>query len=428
MPSRFRRPNQPRPTPGTPAAPFRKNRQPTRRAPAQLTRGPLPESLSLFAVAAPGLERITARELAELGLEGRAVPGGVEFTGRLTDLYRVNLHTRTASRILVRQGRFHASAFWELEAGLARVPWEHFLRPGQPVAVHATSHHSRLFHSDAVAERVATAVGRRLGQPSALTHTNDETEAEGPQLVVVRLVENAVTLSLDSSGALLHQRGYRLATAKAPLRETLAAGILLAAQWAPTRPLLDPFCGAGTLPIEAALLARRLAPGRGRSFAYMHWPAFDATAWQGLLEEADAQALPADTALPPIVGSDRDAGAIAAAVANAERAGVAGDVAFTQRPVSALEPHAAGGAEPGWVVTNPPYGRRVRGGPDLRALYARFGDVLRQQCSGWQVAMLAADPSLAAATGLRFDLGRSVDLVNGGLPVTLMRARVPAGP
>jgi putative N6-adenine-specific DNA methylase len=373
--------------------------------------------LTLFASTAPGLERICAQELAGLQLEGRVIEGGVAFRGDAADMYRANLHLRTASRILVRLGDFYAGAFSELHKKASRLPWEKSLQRGQPVTVRATCHKSKLYHSDAVAERVASAISDRLGQRVPVQASSEDDEAPGPQLVLVRIVQDRCTISLDSSGALLHQRGYRLATARAPLRETLAAGMLLAARWEPAAPLLDPFCGSGSIAIEAALMGLKRAPGRMRRFAFMDWPDFDLESWQSVVEAADRQA--ADHS-PLILASDRDAGAVEAALANAERAGVAAHVQISQRAVSAIEVPP----QRGWVVTNPPFGVRVQGGGDLRNLYAQFGQVLRERCPGWQVAMLSADDTLAASTGLRFDKGRSLRLVSGGLAVTVEQARV----
>ena len=243
----------------------------------------------------------------------------------------------------------------------------------------------------------------------------------------MRLEHDLCTISVDSSGALLHRRGYRLATAKAPLRETLAAGLIMAAGWpagdAVPPPLLDPFCGSGTIAIEAALMALQIAPGRQRRFAFMAWPDYDADLWQRLLDEADGQAAgAARTTRRPVgdPGSDRDAGAIAAAQANAGRAGVGGTVAFACHALSAIDPPAG----PGFVVTNPPYGQRVRGGPDLRNLYAQLGNVLRERCPGWQATILSSDRHLLAQTGLLLDTG--VTFVNGGIDVLVGRGRVPA--
>jgi putative N6-adenine-specific DNA methylase len=233
-------------------------------------------------------------------------------------------------------------------------------------------------------------------------------------LVVVRLLHDRCTVSIDSSGALLHRRGYRLATAKAPLRETLAAAALLASEWRPDAPLLDPMCGSGTIPIEAALIARRIAPGVRRRFAFEHWPERDPGRWSVLIEEASSRALARAPA--PIQGSDRDAGAIDAARANAERAGVAADVELVRRPLSAIEPPAGAG----WIVTNPPYGARVGERDALRDLYATLGAVVRRRCPGWAVSMISASARLERQTGLAFqELARTR---SGGIPVRLLRA------
>ena len=298
---------------------------------------------SFFAVTAPGLEALTTQELQRLNLLPDTVAiatagsGGVVFQGDLNALYRANLHLRTASRVLVRIGDFSAAAFSELRKKASRLDWEHYLVPGQPVAIRAICKASKLYHADAVAERIAGAIADRLGKPIVRQKPGDEEAAHLPcregsscgtlrlrsslrsphlgilpgaqvsqegsrhptsrdistsgyvtgcrerpsQLVVVQLSHNRCTVSVDASGELLHRRGYRQAVAKAPLRETLAAALLLAAPWDIATPLIDPFCGSGTIPIEAALLALGVAPGRQRCFAFMNWPGF--SHWPGIL-------------------------------------------------------------------------------------------------------------------------------------------------
>ncbi len=373
-----------------------------------------------FAVTAPGLEPFTALELSRLFPDrepAASEAGGVTFRGDFADLVRANLHLRTASRLLARLGMpFLARDFDELRAKAARLPWERFLTPGQPVALRVTCHKSKLYHSDAVARTLASALANRLGRPSPLVKA-DEESAQPPQLIVVRLAEDRVTVSMDSSGTILHKRGYRLASAKAPLRETLAAGLLLASGWDLRSPLLDPFCGSGTIPIEAALMALGIPPGSRRRFAFMDWPGYDETVFREQCSAVSVQ--PSEgRERPVILASDRDAGAIKMARENAERAGVAECIQFSQRAVSALEPPPG----PGWVVTNPPYGERIRGGRDLRDLYARFGDVLRTKCPGWQVAVLCND--LALLGQMRLDLDTSLALVNGGIHVRVGRGSV----
>ena len=396
--------------------------------------------LSLFAVAPPGLEDLTRGELFSLGINHpRAVPGGVEFEGFLAHLYRVNLWSRAASRVLVRLGEFHALNFAELRRKAADLPWENFLRPDQPVSVRATCHKSKLHHSDAVAERIVSAIGDHFGQaaesepqPSKEGRRRKDREenqhenfapfappapVRGSRLekinstgIVVRLDHDHCALSLDSSGAHLHRRGYRLATAKAPLRETLAAALLILARYDPAQPLIDPFCGAGTFAIEAALIARRIAPGRSRHFSFIDWQNFELEEWRGQLNEAERAVR--DSA-STIEASDRDEGAVAAARANAARAGVADAIHFRACAVSAVEPPSA----PGLLIGNLPYGKRTGG--DVRNLYAQFGKIVRAKFSNWQVGILAGNMSLAQATGLDFESPLMIE--NGGLRVPFVQ-------
>ncbi len=371
-----------------------------------------------FAVSTPGLEPFVAQELHQLGLMGGDKsgslyePGGIEFQGSFHDVYRANLYLRTASRVLVRLGRFYAAEFSELRRKAGRLLWESYLAPEQPIALRVTCQKSRLYHETAVAERVAGAIGDRLGNPPPVRKYQEDPGNDLPQLIVVRLFDNLCTISMDSSGALLHRRGYRLATAKAPLRETLAAATVMASGWDKTSPLLDPFCGSGTIPIEAALLAERIPPGFRRRFTFMDWPHFDSKVWEKLLADA-ARAIVSD--MPKIIGSDRDEGAIRAAQTNAERAGLAGHIEFSRRAISAIDPPSG----PGWVVTNPPYGVRVSQPSDLRNLYAQFGKVMRAKCPGWRVTLICDRVQMIRNTGLDFDKG--IPTMNGGLKVRLFR-------
>lgn len=381
----------------------------------------------LFAVTQPGLEIYLRQELTALGIsssrpvvysatgETHEESGGMEFDASLTDLYRVNLHLRTANRVLARLGKFSANGFEELRKKAARLPWKEILRPGESVALRVTCHKSRLYHSDAVAREVLVAIESALGKPSPVVKY-DEDARPVPQLIVIRLLHDTCTISMDTSGASLHRRGYRLETAKAPLRETLAAGLLLASGWDAASPLLDPFCGSGTFAIEAALKARCIAPGKNRRFAFSHWPNFDSALWQQIYAAAALQEL-ADCP-SSILASDRDEGAVRITTANAERAGVLSHLDIQHRAFSAIEPPP----NPGWVVTNPPYGLRVSPEKDLRNLYAKLGNVLREQCPGWHVSLLCGSQMLAGHTRLPF--GEPLRLTNGGIPVGFYSAKL----
>src|SRR6185503_3321612 len=294
----------------------------------------------LFAATAPGLESIAAGELKALGVKGIQEPGGVAFDGDLDRVYLANLWLRTASRIILRLGRFHASTFYELERRAAKLPWADFLPDKGRVEVRVTCRKSRLYHSDAVAERVLGAI-RKVSPPGVdLRVANPEVGEEGDggeaaasstQLFVVRIVDDQCEVSADTSGELLHRRGYRQEVAKAPLRETLAAAMVLASGWRRDEPLLDPMCGSGTIPIEAALIARGIPPGAQRKFQFMNWPTFNESRWNSILDNARSSATRSDA---QINGSDRDAGAIGAARRNAERAGVADMIHFGEKAIS----------------------------------------------------------------------------------------------
>ncbi|AHG87609.1 RNA methylase [Gemmatirosa kalamazoonensis] len=386
--------------------------------PSQSTAGNV--TYDAFAITAPGLAPLAADELRALGVVPRDVDAsGVSFDATAEQLWAANLWCRTVSRVVVRLAEFHATSFHELERHARKVAWERVTAPARAVRLRVTCRKSRLYHSDAVGERVADAIARRVGGAGGwqAAHDDEHESDDDGQLFVVRLFHDRCTVSADSSGALLHRRGYREALAKAPLRETLAAAALLAARWDPTTPLVDPMCGSGTIPIEAALLARRIAPGRQRRFAFEAWPDFEPARWRSLLARADAESLPAAPA--PIHASDRDAGAVRATAENAARAGVAADVHVDRRPLSALAPPE----RPGWVVTNPPYGKRVGETDTLGALYARLGEVLRERCEGWTAALVSADAQLERRVGLRWH--EVLRTTNGGIPIHVVAATVP---
>jgi putative N6-adenine-specific DNA methylase len=372
--------------------------------------------VSYFAVTAPGLEPFTAQEIRALELLPVSEPGGVSFKGDLGALYRANLQLRTASRVLARLGNFfYATTFTELQKRASRLPWERCLTPGQPISMRVTCHKSKLYHSDGVARSVLAGLEERLGKPSVIVKADEEAEDHPVQRIIVRLAEDKCTVSADSSGELLHKRGYRQAVAKAPLRETLAAALIMASGWDKEAPLLDPFCGSGTIPIEAALMAAAIPPGVNRRFAFMDWPDFDENTWLTIRNQVHSGGV---ITHPVILASDRDAGAIKMAQANAERAGVENFIDFKCQAVSSITPPPG----QGWVVTNPPYGLRISEGKDLRNLYARFGEVIRSKCPGWQVTVLCSDSGLLGQMRLKLDTG--LGFVNGGIGVRVGRGKV----
>lgn len=379
-----------------------------------------------FAVAAPGLAPLVAAELRALSALGvRDVieeAEGVAFAGGGDALLAANLWLRTASRVLVRLGTFRARTFFELERKANAVPWADVVVPGRELSLRVTCRKSKLYHSGAVAQRLAAAIERQIGGVVQRDVGEDEDEDAPVQLLVVRLLHDVCTVSADSSGALLHRRGYRQAVARAPLRETLAAAALLGSGWRGDAPLFDPMCGSGTIAIEGALMARRIAPALAwpdRRFSFMDWPGYDESVWIRLVASAREAELPASPI--PIVATDRDAGAIEAALSNAKRAKVSADIRFDVASLSASEPPMG----TGWLVSNPPYGVRVGESEALRNLYARLGQLARERLGGWQVALLSADARLEAQT--RLDFEQRLATSNGGIRVRLLVARVPLG-
>lgn len=359
----------------------------------------------LFAVCAPGIEPVLEAEVRALGLQAAAVGGGVEVQGALPEALRLNLWSRTASRVLVRMGEpFRATGFGELVRKASALPWDPFVRRGGRVAFRVTCRKSRLYHSLAVEERLLAALSSRIAvKPAQAASDDDDSDA---QLFVARIERDVCTVSADSSGALLHRRGWRGPQARAPLRETLAAALLLAAGWSGETPLCDPLCGSGTIPIEAALLAMRRAPGLSRTFAFQRWPGHSARQWEHAVADARKRERPLAVR---IEASDQDSGAVAAARDNAARARVSVEV--TQRRLVDLPAEAGYGL----LACNPPYGVRVDAGSVFHDLA-----IAARARPAWQLALIAADTTAARNTGLGLE-----DLLktqNGGIPITFLAA------
>lgn len=360
----------------------------------------------VLVVCPPGLEELVAGELAGLGVRRtRTEKGGVTCQLTTRQLYAANMFLRCATRVLVRAATFTVRTFADLQRRLGEVDWSEWFDGSSRPRVRVTTRRSMLWHDAAVVERFESALPKG--------------SVDGPeQLLVVRAVKDKFVVSVDSSGAALHQRGWRLDQAKAPLRESVAAGLLLACRWDPSTPLVDPMCGSGTIAIEAAIRAAGHAPGLGRDFTFQRWPTFQPGTWASVTAEVDS--VPAPTDHPAIVAADRDAGAVESARANAERAGVADRIQFVNAPISALENPEPDG-EPGHLITNPPWGGRVSAGDDLRNLYATLGRVVNEHLAGWGLGILVADRDLARQ--VRPGLTESLQLELGGRQAWLLTGR-----
>ncbi|MDD9742079.1 MULTISPECIES: THUMP domain-containing class I SAM-dependent RNA methyltransferase [Marinovum] len=363
------------------------------------------DSFEIFLACPPGLEPLLRDEAREAGFAAPAcTPGGVTFRGGWPEVWRANLVLRGASRVLARIGEFRALHLAQLDKRARKMDWRAVLRADVPVKVEATCRKSRIYHAKAATQRVEGALeaaGIALG-------------AEAELVLRVRIEDDLCTFSVDTSGALLHKRGFKTGTGKAPMRETLAALFLRGAGFDGSAPVVDPMCGSGTFVIEAAEMAMGLAPGRGRSFAFERLASFDADAWAAMR----AAVTPRET---PLVfhGSDRNEGAIANARENAARAGVDQIARFRHHAISDLSPPDG---PKGLVIANPPYGGRIGNKKLLYGLYGSFGQVLKQRFAGWHVGVVTSEAGLARATGLKLEPGPVVD--HGGIRVRLYQGRI----
>lgn len=381
------------------------------------------------------MESLLAEELRALGAEGvRETRAGAAFSGDLATAYRVCLWSRLASRVLLPLLEFAAPSPDALYQGARALSWGEHLGPEQTFAIDAAVSASAITHSHFAALKVKDALVDRLRATCGRRPSVDVAE---PQLRFnLYLHRDRATLSLDLSGDSLHRRGYRARGVEAPLKENLAAAVLLRAGWpalaAEGAPLVDPLCGSGTLPIEAALMAGAIAPGLLRPrFGFTAWRGHDPSAWDALAAEARERRAAGLTRLPPIHGCDRDAAAIAAARRNLAQAGLAGRVTFEVRALADCAPSAAA---PGLVAANPPYGERLGSADTLTPLYAELGNTLKRCYPGWRAAVLTANPELGKQLGLR--ARRLHTLYNGALACKLLHfeiapqwyAREPATP
>ena len=369
----------------------------------------------IFLVVPPGLENVSHNELSELTLSGNHKynykPAGenLEYECDLVSLLHANNNLRVPNRILVRLGDFTATNFPELVKKASRINWENFIPGNSMLSIRTTCKKSKLYHSDAVSQRIQTSIEKRLAQKLSFVKSSLEDEAEKDvQIIVVRIINDRVEISIDSSGIPLYKRGYRQALTKAPLRENLAAAMIIAAQWDSSKPLMDPFCGSGTIPIEAALIKNHIPPGYNRHFIMEKWPIFlkESKYFEPKNIEKNFQIGESN-----IYGSDRDAGAIQISLDNCLRANSSDSIIWNQHAFSDMPDLK----EPGWIVTNPPYGQRINSGHDLRNLYAQFGNVLRKRFMGWKVLFICSDQGLVNQTQLEPEVVLSFS--NGGIGV-----------
>jgi len=369
-------------------------------------------TMNCFAAVPRGAEEITAAELGSLGIkEPKITRGGVAFVTDNSGLYRANLWLRTASRILVKLAEFPCTTPDELYAGIHEIAWPELITPAMTLAVDCTLRDSAMTHSGFVALKTKDAIVDRIREQCG---SRPNVDTASPDVRInIHLAKNLCTVSLDSSGDALDRRGYRLERTEAPLRETLAAAVIALTGWDGSMPLADPMCGSGTIPIEAGLIAARMAPGRQRPFGFQRWTDFDRRLWEGLLQEAEDRVRQLPLGL--ITGYDLDSRALTLARRNAAKAGFEGQIHFFSAAIQEFRPEG----EQGVVIINPPYGKRLGEEDELRELYCQIGDIMKKRCRGWTGFVLTGNLELAKYIGLK--ASRRFVLFNGPIECRLLR-------
>ncbi|MCC7012391.1 MAG: RNA methyltransferase [Planctomycetes bacterium] len=369
-----------------------------------------------FATCAPGLEPVLHEELKTLGLSKvERQTGGVYFEGSLADALRANLWLRTAIRVLMRVARFEAKDADALYERAREVDWNRFVRPEGTLIVDAHSKESALDHTLFIEQRVKDAI---VDAVRAKHGTRPSVAKENADLgVYAHLFRDRCTLLVDTSGESLHKRGWRAFQGRAPLAETFAAALVLLSKWNGRAPLIDPFCGSGTLLVEAAWIAENRAPGLLRaSFGLERWSESEAALAARLRSEARAAQRPSKALL---VGRDRDPKTIQGAMENVDAAGLAGRIALDVGEALELEPRKGWNA---WLLSNLPYGGRIGDQREVTELYRRFGRWLREHCAGFHVGLLVERGKLSATLALSNPVHHPI--LNGGLECEFLLSEV----
>lgn len=377
------------------------------------------QSFNLFATTPKGLELLLVDELRSLGATHAAEKlAGVVFTGDLQFAYKACLWSRLANRILLQLANVPAATPEALYAGVRSINWSEHMSLDATFAVHFVTTQSAITHTLFGAQKVKDAIVDQFREKFGDRPNVERTQPDVS--VYVYLHRDQAMISLDLSGDSLHKRGYRLAGGAAPLKENLAAALLLRAGWPAIAKnqgtLLDPMCGSGTLLIEAAMMAANIAPGLARSyFGFMGWKKHNPAVWQALLTDAKAQQADVDT-LPTIIGYDANPDAITIAFENIERAGFHGKIHVEKRELRDFAPRK--NLTPGLIITNPPYGERLGEMEELKSLYTTLGEQLKAHFIDWKAAVFTGNPDLGKEMGIR--AARYYALFNGGLPCKLL--------
>lgn len=374
-----------------------------------------------FAAASPGLENSCRDELRRdpIGMSNASlINGGAGFNGRLPDCYRANLHLCTANRVLMRISTFKAANFRRLAKKMAHFPWELYLPHGVTPQFHVAARHSRLYHKEAIIDHIRESIP----WPTTADDKGGASPAKSQskkQRIFVRVLDDHFTLSIDSSGELLHKRGLKGASVSAPLRETIAAAALMRAGYTGKEILLDPFCGSGTFSLEAAMRAQNMPAGWFRDFAFFDWPGFRSSQWEHIKRQAQAGLI--QIKRPMIFASDKDPVVCQTLQQYVLKMGLSDLIRIDQTDFRELSLHSimpnAPSHTPGIIIMNPPYGRRMGTVQQSKRIYADIFKKLKSDFRGWRMGLIAPNQGIAHTAPFKV---KSTPLFHGGLRLRLM--------
>ncbi|MGD9972591.1 MAG: class I SAM-dependent RNA methyltransferase [Desulfatirhabdiaceae bacterium] len=377
-----------------------------------------------FAVCAPGLETLCHQDLTSLQLSGNVMEtgGGIDFSSRLPGAYQANLHHRIATRILMRLTQFSATDFGRLSRKISEFPWELFLPNACRLIIHVSTHHSRLYHTDAIGIRIRDGIAAHISivedPPDETGKTDRDASSVSVQQLFVRAVNDRFTLSIDTSGLPLYKRGIKTFGGPAPIRETLAAATLKLAGYTGTGPLIDPMCGSGTFSLEAAMMAQNIPPGWLRSFAFEDWPGFRPKQWMHLRHQAEKEIV--SQPKPIIFASDQSEKALNLLNQTLEAHDFFTCIQTARDDFFNIHPGKFG--RTGLVVLNPPYGLRMGQIKESRELCQEIMKKLTTDFRGWKLALMT--PHDIFPERYHMQLTRHA-IVHGGLDLTLYTGIIP---
>ena len=383
-----------------------------------------------FIVTLPGFENICKNELASLRSdisEIKVTEGGIEFTGKLYDCYFVNLHLRTANRILMRITEFGAQNFRKLDKKLKEIPWELYLKEDSIPEITVTARHSRLYHSEAISEHITKSIEARKkttdfynDKSSGISSLN----AHNIQDIFIRLIDDHIIISLDTSGELLYKRGIKHHPGRAPIRETIAAAALLKAGYTGNEPLFDPMCGTGTFSIEAAMISGRIPPGWHRQFAFEAWPGFKTTQWAYLKKQAGKEFIN-NYNNPGIIACDKDQKSCISLSATLKEFNLDKTIQVLNADFFDITQDdifkSTGYQKPGIVIINPPYGIRLGTKNNSRNIFTEITERLADFFPGWKFALFSPEKALIERCRLT---GDKIIIDHGGIKLTLFTGTI----